>query len=323
MPMLRVDVSAYNDAAVLSGCLQSVRDTLGDVSIRVVDGKYETWDEAAPDNSTDDTAAVCDRFAAEYDAAGPFARERDKHVYRAESLPPDGWVLLLDADERLHTFDLDALADRPLRPRIVNARVYHDNSPVAYWPRIHKPGWIRTINRWDAYLYDAPEPTRTDRVTIIHRHDLRDREYREAKYERFEREGRTGRYVQADKAEAYYANTLAVETTPCPECGADSVTWTPATYEDADDFTRVGVCTARDGCYVRVEPQHMGDWRYLPDDWERGWTEDPTRLRMELIDAGCSFVRAAPVDRMTRDMKPAVRIWVAERLGERDPKVFA
>lgn len=315
---IHVSVSAYQDAGLLENCLAAIRDELPEATISVVDGKYETW-PGGPDNSTDGTEAVAAAYDAVYDPAGPFPRECDKHQYRTEQIPNDEWLLCMDADERLRHFDRGVLDNRNAwMPRIVNALVYHDGSPVAYWPRLFKPGWVSDIQRWDKYRFSIPDvdPTevcqRTDRVTIVHRHDLRERSYREAKYERMEaNEGRTPRYDET--RETYYSNSFDVETETCPNCGADSVTRTPIT-DYADAYSMVTVCTNSDGCFASIDRIPFdGEYEYLPDEWREGFRADPARLRLELLDAGCSFVRPLSMRAFER-MGPAVGLWIDENM---------
>lgn len=317
-----VSVSAYQDADLLDGCLESIRETLGSVSIQVVDGAYRTWPgwEDAP-NSTDMTGAVCEDWGADHDPAGPFVRERDKHVYRVEQAPEGEWCLLLDADERLLEFDRGALNEQTAyQPRIANSLVY---GPAAvYWPRLFKPEWVQSINRWDAYLFDVP-CEKTDAVTILHRHDLRDRDYREAKYERFGNEGRRGRYEGS--FETYLNDDWGADFSTCPRCGSESVTRSQITNHGPNgEYSYVEACVNGDGCYAHVEPVEVGEWRYLPDAYERGFAEDPARLRLELMDAGCPFVGGLSVERLRDEFGPVTRIWIEENLtNEREPELFA
>lgn len=314
--MTHVSISAYNDADLVGPCLQSVRDVLPDASITVVDGKYETFRPDAEPNSTDDTGAVARSYEATYDPAGPFERERDKHVYRVESAP-DELCLFMDADERLLQFNHDALQpETAYSPRLYNALVY---GPVSvYWPRIHRPEWIKSINRWDAYLYSVPHE-RTDAVTIIHRHDLRDRDYREAKYQRFEREDRDGRYD--DYMDEYLNDDWGVDFDSCPACGEQSLTRSQYTdYGEA--FSRVTACVNGE-CYADVETYAIDTWHYLPGDWERGVVKNPERLRLELIDAGCEFVRPHTPTYMQRNMRPVIGQWVREEFHDAEDTVFS
>lgn len=316
--MVVVSVSVYNDAALLQGCLKSLRDALGNVRIQVVDGKYETFKPDAEPNSTDDTPAVCDAYGAEYWPDGPFELERDKHVHRVERLPEGELALFIDADERLLEWDADRLPDETaVSPRIFNPLVYGPHA--VYWPRIFKKEWVKTVNRWDAYLFDAPHE-RSDAVTIIHRHDLRDRNYREAKYARFDREGRTGRYES--NFETYLNDEWDAAFETCPECGAESVTRSQVT-DLGPSMSQVKACVNGDRCHAAIESTGCDEWRYLPTDVDRGVEEDPQRLRMELLDAGCEFVRLANVEYMVGQMLPAIRIWVREELGEAEREVFA
>lgn len=313
--MVYVSVSVYNDGSLLEECLAAVRAELPDAEIVVVDGRYETW-PAGADNSTDETPTVCQHHDAAYVPAGPFDRECDKHQYRVDHTPDDEWMLLLDADERLVAFDEDALeAETAYRPRIFNPLVY--GPACVYWPRIFKPGWVEEINRWDAYLFDAPVD-RTDAVTIAHRHDLRDRDYREAKYERFANEGRAGRYDEA--FDTYLNDEWEVPEQrfdSCPACGGDRI-WSLATQYGPDGaMSRVGVCLSGDGCWTGTEPVTVDDYQYLPADVQRGFDEDPMQLRAELLDAGCPFISGG-LDRFLR-MRPVVESWVSESFNEDTP----
>lgn len=315
---MNVSISAYNDGDLLQNALESVTQIMPDANIQVVDGKYETFKPDAAENSTDNTEDIAKSFNARYIGGGPYGRERDKHIHRVELSPDDELTVFMDADERLLTFDRDALPERTaISPRIFNALVYGPHA--VYWPRVFKPGWVATINRWDAYLFDVSHE-RSDAVTILHRHDLRDREYREAKYERFAREDRTGRYD--DDYEMYLADDWDATFRACPGCGRDSVTESQVT-NFGEEYSHVECCIAADGCHAAVREVDVGEWRYLPDDWRAGWENDAKRLRLELMDAGCTFVRTASVDRMVREMEPAVALWVESEFGEAESEVFA
>jgi hypothetical protein len=315
-----VSISAYNDADLLEGCLTSIRDVLPDARIDVVDGKYESWPEG-DDNSTDATPTLAREHGANYYAAGPFHRECDKHEHRV-ALAPDGELaLFIDADERLLKFDPDALPRATaIQPRIANALVYGPKS--VYWPRIFKPNWVQSINRWDSYLFDV-ECERSDAVTIVHRHDLRDRSYREAKYDRFEAEGRTGRYE--DAFTTYLEDEWDADLETCPECGRESVSRTQLTQYGSTvaEFSAVETCVAGDRCHAAIREYSIeNEYRYLPDDWQRGFEEDRERLRAELIDAGCPFVGTTTASNLDR-MRPAICIWINEHLGDAEREVFA
>lgn len=321
--MVYVSVSAYNDAAVLRGCLESVREVLPDATVTVVDGRYETFAPDAADNSTDATPTVAGEFGAAYDPGGPFELEVDKHRYRVVQAPADEQAIFIDADERVVCADLDRLpVDRAYAARIFNTVVYSE-SPIVYWPRVFRPGDVREVSRWDAYYFEVP-CSRTDAVTIAHRHDLRDREYREAKYDRFHREGRTGRYD--DRFAKYLTNGWDVPTVACPSCGQDSLVRSPATNEGSE-FSRVEVCIAGDGCHGSVERINPGTYRYLPEAWERGLEADPERLRLELLDAGADFLAMHDFSQATTGAdiapyKPLIRLFVEDTFGEGESRVF-
>lgn len=316
--MVTVSVSVYQDAHLAENALASIREHLPHARIQVVDGKYDTFRPNSDPNSTDDIQAVADAYGAEYWPEGPFEREREKHVRRVELAPPDEWLLLMDADERLHSADFSKLADNTAySPRIFNALVYGPHT--VYWPRLTKPEWVKTINRWDAYLFSVAHE-RTDAVTLIHRHDLRSKDYRREKYERFGRENRRPRYE--DRYDTYLNDDWDADFHPCPECGRESVTRSQVT-NFGESYSYVECCIAADGCHAAVCEVEVGEWRYLPDDWQAGWDDDPKRLRLELLDAGCTFVRTASVGRMVREMEPAIRLWVEHHYGEGESEVFA
>lgn len=316
---MHVSVSAYDDGDLLAECLQSVRDVLPDATIQVVDGRYESWPDGA-DNSTDDTPLVADTYADEYVRGGPYERERDKHVHRVELAPDDEWCLLMDADERLCAADVAGLDDATAyQPRLFNALTYGPRA--VYWPRLFRPAWVESVNRWDAYRFSVP-CERTDAVTIVHRHDLRSRDYREAKYERFDNEGRTGRYE--DDFQTYLDDDWDATVHECPACGRDSLTRSQVTDGGPDGaWSYVEACVAEDSCYRTVETTAIGGWRYLPDAVGKGFAEDPNRLRLELLDAGCPFANVA-VEVLVEQMQPVTHIWVEEELKEiREPELFA
>lgn len=308
-----VSVSAYNDAELLRGCLASIREILPDAEIAVVDGRYESWPND-DDNSTDATADVAREVGATYHAGGPFHRECDKHEHRVSLIPNDTMALFMDADERLIDVDTDALPrGQAFQPRIFNALVY--GPTVTYWPRIFKPEWVQDVNRWDAYLFDV-ECERTDAVTIAHRHDLRDREYREAKYDRFENEGRTGRYDDG-RLQTYLEDDWDVtETRECPNCQQDAVTKSEVTAFGRDDgrFSHVEACVAGDRCYQTVVEHELDGFEYLPHDWQRGFKEEPQRVKLELLEAGCSMVGPIGVEEFV-EMEPAISVWIDRNLN--------
>lgn len=315
-----VSISVYNDADLLRGCLSSVRAVLPDATVAVVDGRYETW-PAKADNSTDATPEIAAEFDASYHPDGPFHRECDKHEHRVDLAPDGERALFLDADERLLDVDRDQLDPGvAYQPRIFNASVYGPKS--VYWPRSFKPKWVQNINRWDAYLFDV-ECEKADAITIVHRHDLRDREYREHKVERFHNEGRASRFehedTEHDQLEQYLEDEWELDTTTCPNCGQQSVTRSQITGYGAK-YSYVEACLAADGCHRRVRGYELGEYEYLPADWERGFDEDRDRLRVELVDAGCNFVASltpADLDRM----RPAIGLWVEQHLGDQPAEV--
>lgn len=303
-----VSISAYNDGDLLDGCLESVQEHLPDADVCVVDGRYETWPDGA-DNSTDDTASVCLLHDVDYDPAGPFPRESDKHEYRVAQAPDDERVLFLDADERLLDVDLDALDDMnqvAYQPRIFNALVY--GPKCVYWPRSFYPETVTSINRWDAYLFDVP-CEKTDAITILHRHDLRERDYREKKYARFAEEGRAGRYD--DAFETYLHDDWDVEFHECPKCGLESLTRSQITA-DGTHYSWAEACIRDESCYAATREYELNGWEYLPNDWRHGLDEAPRRLRAELLDAGCPFVATAPLQQLA----PAIGLWVDENLRD-------
>lgn len=319
--MVYVSVSAFDDGDLLAGALDSVRAHLPEATVEVIDGAYSTFPRES-DASTDDTPAVCDAFDATHHVPPdlPFDREVDKHRYRVSRAPAGEWSLFLDADERLAMSGVDALdPGRAYAVRIHNPVVYSE-SPIRFWPRCFFPEHVQEVSRWDKYLFSVP-CDRTDAVSITHRHDLRDRAYREAKYERFDREGRAGRY--AESFDQYLADDWDVETATCPACGRDSVVTAPATREGRDTFSALQVCVAGDGCYRDVETFDVGAYRYLPDGWRRGLREAPARLRVELIDAGCPFVGMTDFTTVRQagrldEIAPAIKLWI-EDAYERDP----
>lgn len=314
--MVTVSLSVYNDATLLRGCLMSVLELLPDADIQVVDGRYESWPEG-PDNSTDATREIALDYGASYHDDGPFEREHDKHHHRVDLAPDGDRCLLLDADERLVTCDLDALDDETAyQPRIFNPRVYNQ-TPIRYWPRIFYPETVVDIPRWDKYRFSTP-CERTDAVTIAHRHDLRGRDYREAKYERFQNEGRAGRYDDG-RIEEYLDNAFDVETEECPACGRDSLVHSDPTNIRPDGvFTRVAVCIAGDGCYRASEPVELGPHRYLPNRVLKGYQQDPDRLRLEVLDVGVPFVPENCSPGMFRRLAPVLMNWAEANLQERD-----
>lgn len=321
--MVYVSVSVFNDAQVLGGCLESIREVLPDADIEVVDGAYSTW-PGDEENSTDETEEVAGEYDALYNPAGPFQRERDKHVYRTHRAWDGQLCLLMDADERLTEFEISELdPSTAYQPRIHNVAVYGNR--IAYWPRIFDPANVADINRWDAYQFNCP-CEKTDAVTITHRHDLRDEQYRREKLERLENEDRFGMGYYADDPDEYVNLQMDVSTLemPCPECGHNSLVKSPPSGFGGGprEFTNAVACLTGD-CYRDVWDLHLGpENEYLPDRVEEGYAEDPDRLHMELWAEGCKFVIGVESGKFRR-MQPAVEIWVDEMLtGEGDSSLF-
>lgn len=320
---MHVSISAYDDGGLLRRAIATVRATLPDAHIAVVDGKYETWPEGAA-NSTDETPAIAQRHADSYHAGGPYPRESDKHAHRVALAPDDDWLLCLDADERLLTHPDPATLDARVHfPRIFNALVYGPRA--VYWPRLFKPAWVEAIHRWDKYLFDVPgvddadQAHRSDPVTIVHRHDCRDRAYRAAKLERFANEDRVSRYASADgegedQLDAYLTDDWpAVDYHRCPECGHDTLTRSQVTAYGTDELSRVTACVRADGCHAGREAFEIDRHLFLPDDWERGIEQNPRRLRAELVDAGCRLIGTVPADSLDA-LRPSIGLWVADHL---------
>lgn len=320
--MVYVSVSAYNDGELLPGCIERIREVLPDAHVAVVDGRYETWPDG-PDNSDDRTPALARELADSYHPDGPFETEADKHRHRVSLAPIAERALFLDTDERLLSFDPDALPrGRAYKPRIFNPLVY-SQSPIRYWPRVFTRARVAEIRGWDAYVFRCPT-SRSDACTIVHRHDLRDRDYRERKYQRFENEDRTGRYDD-DRFESYLEDDWDVEPDDhCPKCGRESVVWSPWTGGEvtgqAGVVSKVGCCVAGD-CWIGETREAIDTARYLdPDALPRGRDEDPERLRKELLAVGCPLVAQYPVTRFA----PEVLInWVDEHVDDAQREVIA
>lgn len=316
--MITVSISAYNDAELLDGCLRSVRDVLGDVPVQVVDGRYAAW-PTADDNSTDDTPAVCARYGAAYDAAGPFEREESKWAYRRDRAPDGAWCLFLDTDERVIAFDPAGLRpETPLKVRFHNPVVYHETRPVFYYPRVYQPEWVASYTRTDLPEFRAPYAERlhrhgqTDAVTIAHRHDLRDDDYRRDKLTRYEAEERGSPYGK--DTDVYLAGPEPTELDACPACGEASLRRTRETaYGPENAVSRVATCINGE-CYTAVEPVEIGEHRYVPDDIETGYDEDPDRLRLELLDTGINLLTYYHV----HDFHPDILTWMVENDPTRD-----
>lgn len=301
---MNINVSSYQDADLLDNCLHSIHDTLDDPTITVTDGRYESW-PAEPDNSTDNTRALCEEYNATYNPAGPFDRERDKHVYRVHQSPDGERVLFLDADERLLAVDQATLNDADklaYQPRIYNALVYGPKS--VYWPRCFYPETVESINRWDAYLFDVP-CKRTDAITILHRHDLRDPEYRTKKNIRFTREDRRAREID------YLA-----DFSPCPECGEQRLTRSQATDYETGEYTYVQACTNGE-CHASINRITLYEHRYVPENIDEGYAENPRQLRLELLEAlperRADVIRPHGVE-LLEEMRPLIERWVQEEI---------
>lgn len=304
-----VSVSAYNDGDLLEGCLDRVNELLPEATVAVIDGRYETW-PAEDANSTDRTPEVALAKADKYHAAGAFPDEQAKHLHRLDAAPEGEWALFIDADERLERFDAGALEPRTAYSvRIFNPVVY-SQTPIRYWPRVFRPEYVADIKSWDRYLFHGDvDVEKTAAVTIVHRHDLRDREYREAKYERFDNEGRAGRYEDG-RFEQYLEDDWDVEPSEdCPECGAESVVWSPMTH-DGDGLSRVGACIRGD-CWIGERDESIETYRYIPDAIDEGLEEDPDRLRAELLSVGCPLVEQNTADQIASGI---LKHWVGENL---------
>ena len=306
-----VSVSVYDDGDLLTGCLDRIRDVLPEATVDVVDGRYETW-PAENDNSTDQTAEVARERADGYYPDGPYPDEQHKHLRRLQLAPEGEWALFIDADERLERFDADALEQgAAYRPRIFNALVY-SQTPISYWPRVFDPADVADIKSWDRYLFDVDVET-TDHVTIVHRHDLRGREYRESKYQRFANEGRAGRYEDG-RFEMYLNDEWDVDPSgTCPECGQESVVWSPPTMHGSDGaLSRVGACV-RGECWIGEDDVGIDEYHYLPNRIRAGLDEDPDRLRLELLAVECPLVRQYDADRFAPEI---LEHWVGENVGQ-------
>lgn len=325
--MVYVSVNAYDDGRLLEGCLASIREHLPEATIGVVDGRYETWPNGE-DNSTDETPEIAASHGAQYHPDGPYPREEHKHRHRIELAPEGERCLFIDADERLVTATGEGFDDgTAYRVRILNAKVYggqitfHEGEAytgqITYYPRLFYPSQMAEIPRVDRYTLDAPVD-RTDAITIAHRADLRSNDYRDAKIERFDAEDRGPWYEQ--HLEMLNNGEVEFAFGECPECGRESLSRSRVTGYGTDDaqFSRVAVCTADDGCHRSIEPYDVGEWRYLPDDVERGFAEDLERVRIELMDAGWQLAKVVP-DHAFRRYGPNARIWVRDNLntGER------
>lgn len=307
--MLTVSVNAYDDADLLAGCLASVRETLPHARIQVIDGRYESFRPDAADNSTDDTMAVCDAYGAEYWPDGPFDDESSKHWGRVARAPDGDRILFMDADERLLTFDEEPVPEHSVgRVRIHNALMY-DHGDVTYYPRYFYPRQLEGIPRVDRFSFDAPVE-RTDRITIIHRADLRSEAYREAKLERFDREDRGPWYKEYLEAIDEHGFDL-VDFDDCPNCGEESVTKSRLCGYDGDRITWVETCTAHDRCYNSVKEFELEKWQYVPDRVGEGFDEDIQRVRAELMMAGNS-IAAVVGDEAFRRYEPNAKLWVKE-----------
>lgn len=310
--MLTVSVNAYDDADLLEGCLASVRERLPHARIQVIDGRYETFTPDAADNSTDGTAAVAAAYGAEYWPDGPFEDEAAKHWGRLERAPDGGRVLFIDADERLVTFDGDAIPDDTVgRVRIHNALMYGEGD-VTYYPRLFYPEMMEDIPRVDRFSFDAPVE-RTDAITLTHRADLRSDAYREAKLKRFEREDRDPWYAQY--LEALGERGHVAEFYECPACGEQSLTRSRVCGygRERTDFSRVETCTRADGCHAAVVPVEWdGEFRYVPDDLAAGFEDDIERVRLELMAAGNNIARVCSPEALRR-YEPNARVWCDQR----------
>ena len=307
---MHVSVSAYNDGHLLEACLASVRDVLGDVSVDVVDGRYRTF-PGDGDNSTDDTPAVARSYDADYHAEGPFDREEDKWR-RRNAIAPDGELcLFLDADERLVRASVDRPVTGPKWIRFHNPRVYREQRELFFYPRLYHPEWVGRYRQTDKPEFVDAVYTGTDRtesVTVAHRHDLRDDAYRRAKLKRYQREDRDGPYGHDESI--YLNGRWAVETEACPQCGQRTLHTSPVSAYDGS-LSRVQTCTNGE-CYTGIDSVDLGDYRYLPHDIDTGYDKDPDRLRLELLDAGVTFLTYWHVHDFDRMM---VRDLYAEATG--------
>jgi hypothetical protein len=272
-----------------------VREHLPDATIAVVDGKYSTW-PSDENNSTDRTPTLARELADEYYADGPFEDEQAKHRHRVNLAPDGEQALFLDTDERILKAELDSLPRGiAYQPRIINPLVY-SQTPVRYWPRIFDPANVADIQSWDKYLFST-ECKSTDDVTIVHRHDLRGRDYREAKYERFDAEGRAGRFEDGRFDQYLTDDWKADPGWECPECGENSIMVSPWTgYSEDGSISRARVCVNGE-CWMITEVDTIDEYRYLPDNIDSGMNEDQDRLRKELLTVGSDLIAMYPVDK--------------------------
>lgn len=318
MHNLTVSVNAYQDAYLLDNCLASIRRHIPDATVQVVDGRYESWPDEA-DNSTDKTAPLARQYDAEYHAAGPFDSEADKHRYRRDQVETK-YLLFIDADERLLRFEPEKLElENEYRIRIFNALMYGPR--ISYYPRFFRPENM-SVERVDKFMLDN-QVRRTDAVTVSHRADLRSDAYRNAKLERFEHESRDPWY--RDYLKSLDEKGHNARYFECPNCGRESVTESGYTaFEPENDpnadlsnqvYSRVRVCTAGDNCYNEIESNRIDHYRYLPDDVDKGFEEDLSRVKLELMLAGWSIAKVVPLDAFDRYDVNAKR-WVSENFAD-------
>lgn len=158
---MNVHIYAYDDLSLVERAVASVRDTLGDVPIHVLDGRYALFD-----GETDLTPGLvgwCTGEGVIYHAPMrsrlPFGHDTDalpeyrpgvhaKAMWAFEhALPPDEWTLKMDADETLKRFDADL---ENLSAEGKYAPVIHrhgDTAGTSHITRLFKPThWTPWIN---------------------------------------------------------------------------------------------------------------------------------------------------------------------------------
>jgi len=319
--MTVVSINAFDDAELLRGCLESVREQLPHARVQVIDGRYLAF-PAPADNSSDETEAVADTYDAEYYPDGPHEDEPAKHWQRVERAPEGERVLFLDADERLVTFGPEGFdEDTIYRARVHNAACY--DGGITYYPRYFYPNQLDDIPRVDRFWFGELKERRTDRVTISHRADLRDRDYQDRKRERLECQDRDwyGEYLNEIRGE-----DIQYEFDTCPECGNESLRVSRVCGFNPDEsFTRVETCVASDRCHAEVRsvdgPELPEEFQYVPDRGaepgvvdeaiERGFREDAERLRLELMAAGNPIAMLCTGEVFER-YAPNAKAWVRE-----------
>lgn len=223
MPELNIWMPCFDDLDQLKEAIASTAEFSDDITVYVVDGRYETFDgDADLTDGAEEFCATLDHV--EYapppslplgdPEAHKFLRspqhEQAKFV-NYELLPQGEWAMEMDTDERLETLDADALSE--LKPRRKYTPEVLTPGGEQLWPaiRLYQPEhwtvWIDDVMFWKEYyprstpiddLFDAHMNTKhrntgyggeTDAIRLRNHGADRPEEYQNRRADQLERMG--------------------------------------------------------------------------------------------------------------------------------------